>query len=517
MLLLLTTYGQIPEKPVPQCGVTAAYCYLRAAGIDVPLSAVERSLKTSSQGASILDVRQALESYGCRTVAVSVRPDRIRQLPMPAILYFDVGRWPNSGKQGHYVMIQNVDDLHTALLDWQNPDPYGRVETTTLVNLWDGVAIIPHTNPYPRQILVFVALGIAAWLARPSIVAIMARRFSRRGRISATLLLCGFLGCQKEPAVTVNRISVDTPVKQMGVVSGDGRVETVFRLKVSEGEPVTIVDTVCSCNCTLPDDKVVGVPLAGGSEHDLKVSITGEPMSGGEAIVRTISLVTKPASATPITLAVRYRRLDPPKVSIDQLLVEAPKGVRPEGEFQITRYRRESDKAILLDRNRSESGPFTLTAVETKTERVPTGDEPDELVVIDRTTVQLRATELSDYGDHTSQMKLVFTDGTHKRILTRIRIQHPFSPVLKQISCGQCQSGESWKARVLVKIKPALEIDSMILQSLSGSVTIEKERWLNIEGIAPIAKGPFQGKVLVSFQDKTLPPVELNLHGNVTD
>ena len=37
-VFLLVFCGQVPEKPLPNCGETAAYCYLRAMGVDVPLS-----------------------------------------------------------------------------------------------------------------------------------------------------------------------------------------------------------------------------------------------------------------------------------------------------------------------------------------------------------------------------------------------------------------------------------------------------------------------------------------------
>ena len=515
-LFLLVYGGQVPEKPLPSCGATAAYCYLRASGVDVPLSTVERTLNASHQGASILDVRQALASHGCQTDAITCRPDRIHQLPLPAILYFDIGRWPYSGQQGHYVMVHKIDDHQITLLDWQSPEPYSVIPTSTLVKMWDGVAIVPHTSPYLRQIMTFIAFGVASWLAWPYGLMLKSWVLSRK-RVAACLVMLFVVGCHKEPVARINRISVDTPVKQLGIVSGDGRVETVFRLSVSEGDPVTIVDTIRSCSCTLPDDKVIGVPLAGGSQHDLKVSITGEPLSGGEAIVRTLTLVTRPASATPITLAVRYRRLDPPHVSIDSMLVESPKGVQSEGAFQVTRYRRESDVAIWLDRERTDSGPFAIAAVESKTEHVPKGEGPDDHIVIDRTTVRLRARDLLDYGDHTSIMKLMFTDGTHKQIPTRIRVQHPFSPVLKRVSCGQCKAGETWKARVLVKIMPNLVVDSMLLQDLSGSAEIENKRWLKMEGVAPATPGPFSGKVIVSFQDKSLSAVELDLHGNVSE
>ncbi len=61
------------------------------------MSEVESRFQSNSlgtdEGASVLDVRMALESFGIKTRALNVRSHSVREIEAPAILFFSPGRW----------------------------------------------------------------------------------------------------------------------------------------------------------------------------------------------------------------------------------------------------------------------------------------------------------------------------------------------------------------------------------------------------------------------------------------
>lgn len=512
------------ELRLPNCAVSSTYSMLRCLGDKVAMTEVEARYKSNGwgtdEGASVLDVRAALESFGVKTRAVQVQSHSVREIAAPAILYFAPGCWQSSSPDfGHFVTLTRQENQTVSVLDWSGLEPEKRFPRGKFEAGWDGVAIVLERAD---------SLSWGTALAVSALVALMGAGWwwvigRRRAVTGVALLICLGIGLNsgcgkaKSVAAPISPVVCTNPVQQFGDVNGAKPINAKFKLHVHESGPVKITGFSKSCGCTSIAQELVGQTLAAGTDHEVAVTVNPDG-DGAETMVRTVELLTDPKSPTPVLMAVRFRRRDPPRVSANEILLEGTPQQAARGVFQITHRRGEEEPQTLLVENKCLSQELVIERVTTRTEVVDRGAStvPGKLA-IDRTEVTVAAKALHSYGEPKGMLKLVFADNSEQMVPVRIHIPHPFVPQVTTVYAGRVRAGESWTKEIPVRRSlpekcTVREVTSSVEQV---TATMTDDGKIRLTGIGPTTAGRFAGEIIIAFAGDAAPPVKLPFFGIV--
>ena len=525
-----------PASPVsvafPGCGPSATYCLMAAVGRNESLSQVQRRFMeldpaANLQRTSIAEIRDVLSSFGVKTAAIRVRPNSVSSVGTPAILFIKPGKWPGleQATVGHFVCVVACDDSSVLAFDWSGTtnQPARSLSRKGLEQLWNGEAIV-LVQPFPsvRYALTIASLGLLA-LALWKIAAYIPRRTKANG-ISAVVRLAALSTCycisgcgQTVPPVKLATplLQFESPVAQLGRVSGEAVVKHEFGFTVSTEMGVKIVDITTDCSCITADRSLVGKDLSAGSKGVIEVQV--RPDGEGRTTTQTIRIQTTPPSPSPVTLAVRYQRLQGPVLSHDRVFIERANEIGASAELRVIHRRPVTEPPAKLWREKSSLEPFHLEQIEEKSETVLANIHTDEHVTVDSSIFQIKCKNPSGIGTNaTGLIKLAFTDGTLRELLVTARSEHPWRPRLGRIYCGTLKAGESWHTSFPVSVSSdfAGSVKGIVSSRTSFNAEFAGDQ-LNITGKAPDTPGRFEVEFVVSFSPATLPDVKINLAGQV--
>lgn len=177
--------AQTEVNRLPSCGVGCSHIFLKLHGYDVPLADLRARFQRVNpqvdlRKISCYDLRQVMEMSGLLVATVRIKPSRIGELPLPAILYLrpeHLGR--DAHGIGHFIVLESIDNGQARVFDPAHfaDAPIQQIRTDQLSKVWDGEAVIQRT---PRRRLPLIAVAVVVGLFG------LARLFQRRR------VLCGF-------------------------------------------------------------------------------------------------------------------------------------------------------------------------------------------------------------------------------------------------------------------------------------------------------------------------------------
>ncbi len=517
--------NEVEGSSLPGCAETAVYSLLRLSGTETALSRVSlafrsRDAQFDPTRVSIHELRAVASEFGTRTNAVRWDPARLEQLPTPCILYFHPKRWAvnPSTSSGHFLTAARLEGDRLIAFDWSpiSADPELSLPIEVVRAAWDGDAIVleSHMSSLTWQTVLF---GIALLAGGGTL---LVRR--RAHRTTAVLMLCGALltcGCKGSSTplpATGSTLIVAQTTKALGVIGGDRAVEVRFPFKVWDHGPITIREVSKSCNCTTVNADVVGHSLEAGSSHEIVLQLRPDG-TAARAEARTLTLLTDPPSPTPIVLAVTYRPRGAPRLSVSELVVEATPGNTVTTQFEITHHRAPSDLRSNLKLASCHWGDFHVEGNDSRTEDFDVRGDATQKLLIDTTTIRLRSTKAFDYGVHRSVLTLAFEHGSPTTLPVIVRVTHPFHPVMQRVFCGRLRSAAPWSVAIPYRRgSPAFAISKVECDPATISAELT-DKTLTVAGRAPAEPGRFEGRVTVTFEHDSLPPVVIPFSGIVAE
>ena len=518
---LLST-NDVPVK-LPNCGVMAAFSLLHASGSPASLEDVKRQFSAPNEKvASMLEVRRAIDAFGRPTRAVKYASHRLSQVPLPAIFHFEHNKWSGTDDVGHYVTILELRENSVVLLDWSKLSPNRLGNLAEIEAAWDGAAIILDEGWNMGR--------WAMWLS-PLAVAVLVYLTWRVRRVRPThtlvsLLVAGSavlsLGCGRSATAvttTSSPITCSQPFVKLGEIRAGNMATVNFALTVAADQkaPVIIRQVKSTCGCTTVTNDLIGKPLEPGSVHKLEIKIRPSGDGSGAPVTRIITVETDPPSVPPLTLAAQYSLRVPLVISKAELIADTQPNQIPFVEFQITARRSPDDVTIAIQRDRSSLDPFQIDDIRVETELVDRGVAESGKLAIDRTTVRLRSTARSAYGEERGTILLSFSDGTTQAVPWRIRLRHPLRAQFPHYFLGSVKPGQPFRqvVRLLRSTDKSVDVKSVMANLAGTSSKMLSDHELEITGHAPQTAGRFEGHVELSFAETDIPTVRVPFAGVV--
>ncbi len=100
-------------RDIRHCGPNAVYMLLRMLQMDCTYQQVSNQIPVSQDGASLLDMRDALNKLGCPSRVAKATPSQLSTISLPAIAHVETG----SQTTGHYVLITQVGEKFVRVID----------------------------------------------------------------------------------------------------------------------------------------------------------------------------------------------------------------------------------------------------------------------------------------------------------------------------------------------------------------------------------------------------------------
>ena len=516
---------EVASHRLPGCAEMACYSLLQLSGTDVRLMEVSERFRQrvpdfDPTKVSILELRHIASSFGVETDAIRMSPQRFSDLPVPCIIYFRPDRWRRhlSSPTGHFLTVAHIGDETLKAFDWDsiNPDPVLLLPVDSIRNAWDGEAIVPRKSKTLNGRLI-----VAILLASIAVAAVM--KAARLRKLKKCMLFCGaaafssITGCgQRTVAIPTESIPIvfATPTTNLGIVKGTGPLKVKFPFTVWNHDTVQIVGTSKTCNCAAVNEELIGQDLEPGSKHELIVNLTpsGTP---AHSEVRIIQVMTDPPASPPIHIAVTYRLLSHPVLSVKELIVDGKIGEVVTAQFEMTCHRATSDQPVKVVESKCEWGLFSLVNIKYAAEEFHLQGQAHEKIVTDRTEIQLRANPSRVYGESRAMIRLYFDDQSSVQLFSVVRIQHPFRLSLKRGFCGRRVAGEDWSISMPYRWDGKEGQVDRIECSIPGSRAELTEEVVAITGTAPNAPGRFEGEIAIYFRDATLSRLTVPISGVV--
>lgn len=98
----------VPQMEMVECGAAALAMVLGYWGYHVPLPQAREACKVSRDGSNAANILQAARSYGLEAEAVKVEVEKIRDLPLPAILHWEFK---------HFVVLEHISSRGVHIVD----------------------------------------------------------------------------------------------------------------------------------------------------------------------------------------------------------------------------------------------------------------------------------------------------------------------------------------------------------------------------------------------------------------
>ena len=530
MVLLACSTPAVSAAPerLPACGIMSAYSLLRACDHHPTVADVVERFEAECPGGdayslSMRDVGRVLDTFGIATVAVKIQPADLRRRNRPAILYFGAGRWPRnpSNANGHFVLFVGRNGNEAIVLDWRSnhADPTLLIPIEEFIAAWDGEAIIERTGVDYFRVPVATALGlmvVGLWLLAPGIGSAVRRRTSVPTCLIALLLLTGG-GCGKS-APTVGGVPClvfDQHVAQLGRIRQRNTASHEFTFRVWDRGPVKIAKISTSCGCTSASDSLVGQTLLAGSQHSVAVQVRRDVI--GQPLTQLIRISTEPASAEPLTVAVRYEFVPGPQPTIAELRLETAPKQLPVGEVVVIHRRAVMDAPVMLDRAASRSAEFEIGEAVRSTEVVTTNVHNHDELAVDTNRIALRGRLPAGDAPRRSMVQLVWSDGTTNELPILVRQRLPLTPQLSHVYAGVLKPGMPWRQVVPCRSASDAAVPVRSVQSSDERVVARMDDKGNIEitGTAPATPGRFRAEITIHFSSDAMPALRLPVSGIV--
>lgn len=101
---------------------------------------------------------------------------------------------------------------------------------------------------------------------------------------------------EKERKASQTTMEVTPNVYDFGVIDKETPVSTIFTVKNTGDNPLTINDAKASCGCTVP--RKPEEPILPGETGELEVTFTSKPNQAGQNITKTVTITANIANST---------------------------------------------------------------------------------------------------------------------------------------------------------------------------------------------------------------------------
>ena len=516
-MISILPVGNQEGIPIPSCGVCSAFALLHATGNHRSLHDVTSVFRTVSEDddlrvCSLLEVRQAVDALGVKTNAMKLTETSAAAAPSPAILYIRPGMWPKS-TQGHFVTLVGHRPDGAVLLDWSGVkmSPAVIMEYAELDRLWSGEIIVPASR--------FRRTGSWLMMCAALIPVVLIMTWSMRRQVSRLIIpvmLTPFAGCGSDmpaPEDGTPLIVCDAPIANLGTIPGTSATHHKFVLRVNNTTPVTITGIHASCGCTTPNEALVGEVLQPGRVCSLPVRI--RPTSEGALTTKTLRVITDPPSPSPLILAVRFARQDPPRASVAELNFEATPNSVVRKQFFVT-YRRPVDAAsVFVKQAPHSSGRIKVTAVNTRTDIVTENAATGHKLAIDTSTVEVSAQSGSQFGVEKTVLQLPCTAGNSVQVPVRVNVPHPLRFDVDRLFLGSVKADVTVTRRMRFDCREGFPLPTVRVDGDTVRNALPGNSEISVTIRTPAAPGYFGGEFICEFEDETLPDVVIPVSGVV--
>lgn len=106
---------------------------------------------------------------------------------------------------------------------------------------------------------------------------------------------------EEERKATQTTMEVTPSVHDFGIIDKETPVSTIFTVKNTGDNPLTINDAKASCGCTVP--RKPEKPILPGETGELEVTFTSKPNQAGQNITKTVTITANiPNSTKTVTI-----------------------------------------------------------------------------------------------------------------------------------------------------------------------------------------------------------------------
>lgn len=111
---------------------------------------------------------------------------------------------------------------------------------------------------------------------------------------------------EEERRATQTTMEVTPSVHDFGVIDKETPVTTIFTVKNTGDNPLTINDAKASCGCTVP--RKPEEPILPGETGELEVTFTSKPNQAGQNITKTVTITANiPNSTKKVTIKAKVK------------------------------------------------------------------------------------------------------------------------------------------------------------------------------------------------------------------
>jgi len=111
---------------------------------------------------------------------------------------------------------------------------------------------------------------------------------------------------EKERRASQTTMEVTPNVHDFGVIEKETPVTTIFTVKNTGDNPLTINDAKASCGCTVP--RKPEKPILPGETGELEVTFTSKPNQAGQNITKTVTITANiPGSTKTVTIKAKVK------------------------------------------------------------------------------------------------------------------------------------------------------------------------------------------------------------------
>jgi len=103
---------------------------------------------------------------------------------------------------------------------------------------------------------------------------------------------------EEERKASQTTMEVTPNVHDFGVIEKETPVSTIFTVKNTGDQPLTINDAKASCGCTVP--RKPEKPILPGETGELEVTFTSKPNQAGQNITKTVTITANIPNSTKI-------------------------------------------------------------------------------------------------------------------------------------------------------------------------------------------------------------------------
>lgn len=162
------------------CGVNAAYVYLRLRGSSTKYSEVFHGIPRVKGGTSMEDIRRFVSANGIESFVVKVTPDSLTTVSMPCIALVDpeTSASYDSPEIGHFIVLLGFDDRHIRYVDGTT-GAVRILRTDLFCRIWSGYLIVTIEERYriAQKVIALLVSGLACYVMSKQMATCRGRMF----------------------------------------------------------------------------------------------------------------------------------------------------------------------------------------------------------------------------------------------------------------------------------------------------------------------------------------------------